>query len=663
MSIFYALLLAFLELNFVFIVLGLLHCQRRRIGSIPFYLSMGVVFLLGQLVGGAGLVMDIDTGIYGNYLMPIGPTLLFTPFLAMVLLIYITEGALAMQRLMMGMLVILGIFLYLGGLTSMQCDWRGFFSSSGLSGEALKQLLAGTRHSMMAMLAVQLVDMFVLPICFTWIRHVGGRLFLSLLGALVITQTVDAVLYQLLMRESIMSDAGWLNAAIIVRLLSSVWVCVLLTMYVLKIEGANDLSSLPKSSFEIIYAFFGGYGRSKSLEKNLLESEWRYRKVIDSTSEMVLLTDASGEITEANPAASEFFGVPPEKLAGENFFAVASGFEAGDTEHLRELESVNRPGRIRIIRAGDAGKIPDAAEGNVSVASVTMNPFVFRDRPMRIVVGRDITGELRSEEEKRKLFEQLAHAQRLDAIGQLAGGIAHDFNNHIHAILGNVDVMNLKADRLPEDARKRLDKIAMIAEQAGALTGQLLGFARMGKYRETVLDLRELIKKSSEMFAGSRKNSAETELELKIPDTEMLVSGDFVQLSQVIINLLLNARDAARDGSGVRIVVSAGEASFAPLPFKRPEAFALVGGTPEPMPEDYWYVAVCDNGCGMTPEIMKKIFEPFFTTKPVGKGVGMGLAMSYGTISNHHGWMQVASRVGEGTTFCIILPKAAGALG
>ncbi len=659
MSIFYALLLAFLELNFVFIVLGLLHCQRRRIGSIPFYLSMGVVFLLGQLVGGAGLVMDIDTGIYGNYLMPIGPTLLFTPFLAMVLLIYITDGVLAMQRLMMGMLVILGIFLYLGGLTSMQCDWSGFFSSSGLSGEALKQLLAGTRHSMMAMLAVQLVDMFVLPICFTWIRHVGGRIFLSLLGALVITQTADAVLYQLLMRESVMADAGWLNATVIVRLLSSVWVCVLLTMYVLKIEGANDLSSLPKSSFEIIYAFFGGYGRSKSLEKNLLESEWRYRKVIDSTSEMVLLTDASGEITEVNPAASEFFGVSAEALAGKNFFTMVAGFEAGDSEQLGELRSANRPGRIRVIRVGDAGDAAEADAGNIPVASMTLNPFVFRDRPMRIVVGRDITGELRNEMEKRKLFEQLAHAQRLDAIGQLAGGIAHDFNNHIHAILGNVDVMNLKADRLPEDARKRLDKIAMIAEQAGALTGQLLGFARLGKYREAVLDIRELIRKSSEMFAGSRKNTAEVELDIRVPETEMLVSGDFVQLSQVIINLLLNARDAARKDAGVRIVIAAGEASFSPLPFGRPETFSLNGDAPEPMPEDYWYIEVSDNGCGMTPEIMKKIFEPFFTTKPVGKGVGMGLAMSFGTISNHHGWMQVASRVGEGTTFCIVLPKAA----
>ena len=662
MSIFYALLLAFLELNFVFIVLGLLHCQRRRIGSIPFYLSMGVVFLLGQLVGGAGLVMKINAGIYGNYLMPIGPTLLFTPFLAMVLLIYITDGVLAMQRLMMGMLVILGIFLYLGGLTSMQCDWSGFFSSSGLSGEALKQLLAGTRRSMTAMLAVQLVDMFVLPICFTWLRHVGGRVFLSLLGALVVTQTADAVLYQLLMHDYAMADAGWLSATVIVRLLSSVWVCMLLTMYVLKIEGANDLSSLPKSSFEIIYAFFGGYGRSKSLEKNLLESEWRYRKVIDSTSEAVLLTDASGEITEANPAASEFFGVPAEELAGKNFFELVSVFEAGDAERLEELKSGNRPGRIRIIRAGDAGEAEPVDVEKTPVASMTLNPFVFRDRPMRIVVGRDITGELRSEMEKRKLFEQLAHAQRLDAIGQLAGGIAHDFNNHIHAILGNVDVMNLKADRLPEDARKRLDKIAMIAEQAGALTGQLLGFARLGKYRETVLDIRELIRKSSEMFAGSRKNSAEAELDIRIPETEMLVSGDFVQLSQVIINLLLNARDAAREGVGVRIVISAGEASFSPLPFERPEAFALHGGAPEPMPEDYWYIEVSDNGCGMTPEIMKKIFEPFFTTKPVGKGVGMGLAMGFGTISNHHGWMQVASRVGEGTTFCIILPKAARAL-
>jgi signal transduction histidine kinase len=194
-----------------------------------------------------------------------------------------------------------------------------------------------------------------------------------------------------------------------------------------------------------------------------------------------------------------------------------------------------------------------------------------------------------------------------------------------------------------------LEKISVIAEQAGHLTSQLLGFARRGKYQVTDLDLRQAIDDSLGLL-GPRK---QRDLSISIDLAENLrpVHADPLQLRQILLNLMINAADAMEENEGERrLSITAGPAADSPVPLEPPPERRGIN------PADYLCIRVSDNGCGMTPETRRKLFEPFFTTKPVGKGTGMGLAMVYGTVTNHQGWIQLESAPGKGTTFYLFLP-------
>ena len=265
-----------------------------------------------------------------------------------------------------------------------------------------------------------------------------------------------------------------------------------------------------------------------------------------------------------------------------------------------------------------------------------------------IIMGRDITEEHNLEEERKRLNDELAHSQRLEALGQLAGGVAHDFNNNIHAILGHADLIALNRS-LDEKSRRHLDKIIDIAEQSGGLTSQLLGFARKGKYRESDFDMRILLRRSVDIFMPGGKD---IDLTVATPDRPVLIRGDQIQLQQVLLNLLINARDAL---SGVSdrektIAVHLAEAE------NFPELARETAGGKDIVPKNFCLITITDNGCGMTEEVRQRLFEPFFTTKPVGQGTGMGLAMAYGTVTNHRGFIHVRSVPGAGTTLCLLLP-------
>ena len=235
----------------------------------------------------------------------------------------------------------------------------------------------------------------------------------------------------------------------------------------------------------------------------------------------------------------------------------------------------------------------------------------------------------------------------------LAGGIAHDFNNYIHAILGHIDVINYLHQPDDPEVLNHLEKISTIAEQAGHLTSQLLGFARKGKYQVTDLDLRQLLENSLGLL-GPRKQR-DLSVSVDVPDDLKPVRADSLQLQQVMLNLMINAIDAMANNKGEQILtITAGPADASPVPLEPPPERAGIN------PADYLFIRVSDNGCGMTEATQRKLFEPFFTTKPVGKGTGMGLAMVYGTVTNHQGWIQLESAPGEGTTFYLFLPAGQG---
>ena len=167
----------------------------------------------------------------------------------------------------------------------------------------------------------------------------------------------------------------------------------------------------------------------------------------------------------------------------------------------------------------------------------SMSMMHLHGSPVRVLIGRDVTEETRLAEDQKKLREQLAHAQRIESLGQLAGGIAHDFNNHLQAILGNVDLIQMAYAPENPDLSRRLDKIAEIAEASGKLTSQLLGFARKGNYQIRILDLCQVIRQSINMLVPKSKD--ELEIKVDLPVSPCWVKGDMIQLQQIFVNLML----------------------------------------------------------------------------------------------------------------------------
>ena len=266
-----------------------------------------------------------------------------------------------------------------------------------------------------------------------------------------------------------------------------------------------------------------------------------------------------------------------------------------------------------------------------------------------IVMGRDLTEERCLEAEKQRLNNELAHSQRLEALGQLAGGVAHDFNNNIHAILGHADLIGMSKN-LDDRTQRHLSKIIEIAEHSGGLTSQLLGFARKGKYRESDFDLRVLVQRTAELFMPGR-----TDIEFNVHTSAkpLIIRGDQIQLQQVILNLLINARDALHTVNDRELHLDMSVSEIPPEDLPREITLSEdVKNIVCPV-----LLTIKDNGCGMDETTLKRVFEPFFTTKPIGQGTGMGMAMAYGTVTNHHGAIGVKSQIDVGTEIYIVLPK------
>ena len=639
----YAVSLAFLEMTFTFVSLALLHSQRKTIGSSVFYISIGLLFLFTQFVSAAAI--KVSVGIYGLEFY-LGHTVLFLPYLAALLLVYLTEGTLAAQRMIVGVIVAFGMFFYLVTLTRLQCDWMGFAISQGIAADSLQYLLHAARTSITGATLAQVLDLFLLAIIFQRLRNARCSLFVCILGALICTCIIDSFVY--------LAVTGWtqsywwvhINNSFFIKTIASIWLTVLITIYMYKVEKNIDVQE--HSSLDIVFAFFGGYGKAKALERDLREWEGRYRMVVENASEAIFILDDSGHIIDANLAAIEVMGGKGvNDVIGHELLHILKD-EHGDPVKA-SVESSNPFGieeDAKVIRFNAFIGVDPKTRRNLNIALSALN---FENEIMLLLLARDITEESKLAKEKVKLGEQLAHSQRLEAIGKLAGGIAHDFNNYIHAILGHLDLVRMLFETKDETVNKHLEKIGEISEQAGELTSKLLGFARKGKYQEQEVDLNKLVEKAVDLFMPQTKKGLELKLGLR-PE-KMIIRGDSIQLQQVLLNLMLNAMDAMKGmdhQSKLRIVVD--KASNCRIQLLPPSS--------DTDTDSFYVVCVKDNGYGIDGDTMKHIFDPFFTTKPIGEGTGMGLAMVYGAITNHHGWVQVQSKVNKGTKFYLFLPMA-----
>jgi two-component system cell cycle sensor histidine kinase/response regulator CckA len=298
-----------------------------------------------------------------------------------------------------------------------------------------------------------------------------------------------------------------------------------------------------------------------------------------------------------------------------------------------------------IIVSGAIGE-----EMAVSAMKAGAHDFVMKDNFARLIPA--IARELReaknrqqrrlAEEEKNKMKAQLLQAQKMEAIGRLTGGVAHDFNNLLTAIRGYSDMALLQST--PDSAiYKDLTEIQSAAERAMNLTRQLLLFSRRQPMKFISLDLNKTIEDLLGILHRLIGEDIEVHYDL-VPDT-LSVYADQVSVEQMIVNLMVNAKDAMPEGGKITI---------------RTEKIKLndqaVQDMPEGRPGQFIRFSVIDTGIGMDPEIQEHIFEPFFSTKEFGKGSGLGLSVVYGIIQEHKGWIRVVSEVHKGSTFEIYLP-------
>ncbi len=377
----------------------------------------------------------------------------------------------------------------------------------------------------------------------------------------------------------------------------------------------------------------------KLAEQALRESEQRFRQLSDSAFEGLMIHE-QGIIRDANRACVDLFGISTiEEVIGRHGLEVIP-LTAESKEIIRHQLQSPQDNVIEV-----SAQLPD---GSVRVLETQSRPIGFRGRPGRVVAVRDVTERKQAEEERRKLAEQKQQAQTLESLGVLAGGIAHDFNNLLTVINGNCHLLRSK---LGENDPRNVFAAAIHAAgvQAAKLMRQLLMFSRGISQEPAVLNINQLIESSGEMWR--QVLGRKIEIVLDYGENLWPVVVDRGQIEQVLLNLVLNARDAMPEGG--RIVVKTRNAEIQPSNGD----FSSDTESDDDGPSRFIQIIVEDNGAGMSENVCARIFEPFFTTKKVGQGTGLGLPMCHGIVKQSGGWIDVASKPGSGSTFIVTLPS------
>ncbi|MGH7304822.1 MAG: hybrid sensor histidine kinase/response regulator, partial [Candidatus Rokuibacteriota bacterium] len=370
-------------------------------------------------------------------------------------------------------------------------------------------------------------------------------------------------------------------------------------------------------------------------DARLRESEARKAATLEAALDCIVTIDHRGRITEFNRAAERVFGYRRADVLGQEL-AAALIPAAYQERHRSGLARYLETGHGQAI--GRRLEVPAVrADGTEFPVELTITRLPSEGPPM-------FTGFLRDITERRQLEDQLRQAQKMDAVGRLAGGVAHDFNNLLTIIIGRA---RFALERLGTGTppRRDLDTIVAAATRAEALTRQLLAFGRRQMLKVQVLDLSQVVENMRRLL--ERTIREDVLIATTAAPGLARVMADPSQVEQVIMNLVVNARDAMPQGGRLTIEMSNVELD-APYARTRPEV----------KPGAYVLLAVTDTGIGMDRATQARIFEPFFTTKAPGEGTGLGLATVYGIIKQSNGHIAVYSELGVGTTFKVYLPRA-----
>jgi PAS domain S-box-containing protein len=393
-----------------------------------------------------------------------------------------------------------------------------------------------------------------------------------------------------------------------------------------------------KGEIAFIQGFATDITKRKEAEEALKESEATYRAVFENSLDAIFLTVPDGRILEANKAACEMMQMTEAEL-------IAGGRDVVVDKNDPRLSDALRK---RALNGNFKGELNFKRKDGTSFP-VEISTGVYQDRQgneRTCIIARDISGRKQAEQEQKSLRQQFLQSQKMESMGRLAGGVAHEFNNMLSIINGYAEMMTdvlAPSEPLYDNAVKIQDA----GKRSAVLIRKLLAFARKQVITPQVMNLNDNVASMHKML---QKTIGENiGLVWKPENSLWLIKMDTSQLDQVLLNLVVNARDAVFE-TGAIIIETAN------VDFDQDYCAGRQGF----VPGQYVMLAVSDNGCGMSREVQANLFEPFFTTKETGKGTGLGLPTVYGIVKQNKGFVNVYSEPGKGSTFKIYLPRHKG---
>lgn len=374
----------------------------------------------------------------------------------------------------------------------------------------------------------------------------------------------------------------------------------------------------------------------KIAERELRDQKNRIRAILDTAADAIVTIDHQGIIQSVNPATERFFGYSAAEAVGQNVnLLMPSPYKE---EHDSYLENYRKTGVKKII---GIGREVVARRKDGSTFPVDLAVSEISEQKLFTGIIRDISHRKQLEEQVAKVTRLANRTQRLESIGTLAGGIAHDLNNVLTPILMGAKLLG--SGHPPAQQHKLLDTISASAKRGADLIRQLLAFAGGVRGASDVVQISEVVAETRVLLEHSLPKSIRLEFEV---DSDLpSVLGDATELSQILMNLCVNARDAMPDGGTLTI-----EATSIVLNGNAGKLY------PDARPGKYALLKVSDTGCGMSPEVIDRIFDPFYTTKELGKGTGLGLSTVQGIVKSHDGFIVVYSEIGNGSKFNVYLP-------
>ena len=369
--------------------------------------------------------------------------------------------------------------------------------------------------------------------------------------------------------------------------------------------------------------------RRAQVEVALRASEERFHKSFETASiALAILRADTLQLTDVNSSFLTLVGYNREQIIGQSPSTL--NLPENPASFDKTIKSLREGNRVHNLEMSVR-----RADGQIRQALLSIVPLTLGDSECLLAAILDIT-------DQRRLESQLRQSQKMEAIGQLAAGVAHDFNNLLTIIIGHASIQLAKAN-VEQEVAKSLEQVRLAGERASGLTRQLLAFSRKQVLRRSPISFGNTVCNMEKMLA--RLVGETVAFKIDCADEIPCVLADESNLEQVLLNLVVNARDSMPHGGSIRVTVDKVDLFDTNV---RRHADAREGR--------YIVLTVEDNGCGMSADTQRHLFEPFFTTKPVGKGTGLGLSTVYGIVKQHEGWIEVQTELAVGTTFRVFLP-------